>query len=116
MAKEVVSEVRPRFVPRKSVYSPFRDNQEVDQFGFINLADSFEKGIIPGGVELTDQDFNGVSNPGTLISHAFDVFDGLRKVNYVKSCLDRLNAEERERVEAAMQRANEKSGVTPSAE
>lgn len=87
------------------------DNSEVEQFGFINLAESFDKGIIPGSVDLSDEVYNGVQNPGTLISRNTDVFDGLRKAVYVRNQLDRLNAEEREKAENAIKRASEKSGV-----
>lgn len=100
-----------RFPSRSMSFNPDKDMQEVEQFGFVNLAECFEKGIVPGGIDLTDESFNGVQNPGTLISRSMDVFDGLRKSEYVKSQLSRLNAEEREKAENAIKRASENSGV-----
>lgn len=103
--------VRPRFVVKDMSFSPECDLQEVDQFGFINLGECYERGIIPGGVDLTDESFSGVSNPGTLISRSMDVFDGVRKSEYVRSQLDKLNAQEREKVERTINNVNV---VTPS--
>ena len=103
--------MKKNFTPVVGAYNPEFDNCEVEQFGFINLAESMEKGIIPGGLDLTEEDFNGAVNPGTLISRNADVFDGLRKAEYVRNQLDRLNKEEREKAENAIKRASEKSGV-----
>lgn len=103
--------MRNNFTPCVGAVCLDCDNTDVEQFGFIDLAEVAEKGIVPGGLDLTDEDFNGVNNPGTLISRNADVFDGLRKAQYVKNQLDRLSAEEREKAENAIKRASEKSGV-----
>jgi hypothetical protein len=108
MARKNFFDSRPMFVAVNFGFDPFRDMQEVEQFGFVNLAQSFDKGIIPGGLDLTEESFNGVHNPGTLISRSMDVFDGLRKRDYVSSQLAKLNAAEREKAESAMYRAAEK--------
>lgn len=115
MAKRVdLSCDRPRFVAPPSEFDPSCDLQEVDQFGFVNLDEAFSKGIIPGGLSDTEESFNGIQNPGTLVSRCMDVFDGLRKREYVKNCLDKLNAEERERVERQLETQAAKDPVTPS--
>lgn len=98
-------------VKRSYAYNPAADMQEVEQFGFVNLAECYEKGIIPGGIDMTEEAFNGCQNPGTLIARSQDIFDGLRKSDYVKSQLSRLNAEEREKAENALKRASEKQGI-----
>lgn len=102
------------FPSRDMKFNPARDLQAVDQFGFVNLADAFTKGVIPGALDMTEESFNGVQNPGTLIARSQDVFDGLRKAQFVKSQLDKLNAEERERAEKALSQQAEKSVVESS--
>lgn len=92
-----------RVVCRECKFDPTVDLQEVEQFGFVNLAEFFDKGIIPGGVDFTDESFNGVQNPGTLMSRSMDVFDGLRKREYVQSCLSKLSASDREKVEKSLE-------------
>lgn len=106
----VMEDLDIRFPIRDFSYNPEVDLQEVDQFGFINLSECYEKGIIPGGVDLTDESFNGVSAPGTLISRSQDVFDGLRKAEYVKNQLSRLGADEREKVEKSVDKSVESAG------
>ena len=59
-----------RFPERSFGFNPEVDLQEVDQFGFVNLAECYENGIIPSSLDLTDESFNGVQNPGTLISRS----------------------------------------------
>lgn len=98
-----------KFVDIAMLPRPEVDMQEVDQFGFVNLADAFDKGIIPSTAAVVDSDFNGVANPGTLISRSTDVFDGYRKAEYVRQNLARLSAEEREKAENQIKRASEKS-------
>lgn len=115
MAKVIT---RPRFVQRDFAFNPATDMQEVDQFGFVNLGEAFEKGIIPSVVEETGETFNGVSNPGTLISHATDVFDGIRKAEYVRRTLEHIELTKTERAaaEAAAARASAAAGVPGAAE
>lgn len=89
------------FPVRDYSYNPAVDLQPVDQFGFVNLNEAFEKGIIPSVVPDTDIEFNGVMNPSTLLSHAQDVFDGIRKSEYVSRTLASMDEHERKLVEAA---------------
>lgn len=100
-----------KFTPVFGAIDLEKDNSDVEQFGFIKLNETLVNGIVPGGVDLTDEDFNGCGNPGMLISRNKDIFDGLRKAQYVQSQLDKLNKEEREKVENALKRASEKSGL-----
>lgn len=103
-------ELNPRFPERSFGFNPEVDLQEVDQFGFINLNEAYANGIIPSDLDFTDESFNGVQNPGTLISRSQDVFDGLRKAEYVRRTLDKLSAEERERVERSVEKSAEAAG------
>lgn len=95
------------FPDRDYRYNPAVDLQEVDQFGFVNLNEAFEKGIIPSIVPDTDIEFNGVMNPGTLLSHAQDVFDGIRKSEYVSRTLAAMDEHDRKIAEAAAKVAPE---------
>lgn len=115
MARTLMPAFAPRY-ERSYAYDPKVDNQEVEQFGFIHLAESFEKGIVPGGIDLTDESFNGVENPGTLMSRSDDVFCGLRKAQYVRMQLDKLNSEQREKAEKALQQNADKVTMQVSSE
>lgn len=81
-------------------FDPAVDLHDVDQFGFVNLNDAFEKGVIPANVMMDDESFNGVQNPATLLSRSDDVFCGLRQAEYVKRSLQALSERERKKVES----------------
>lgn len=104
------------FPVKEMKFNPFCDLQEVDQFGFVNLADAFSKGILPGSLEMTEDSFNGVINPGTLMSKSDDIFCGLRKAEYVRSQLEKLNSKQREAAEKALQQNAEKVTMQVSSE
>lgn len=75
-------------------FNPLVDRNEVEQFGFVNLRESYEKGIIPSTAQITDESFNGVGAPGLLLPHAQDVFESMRQVNYVRQRLDAARSKE----------------------
>lgn len=77
-------------------YNPDVDRNEVEQFGFVDLRDTFEKGIIPANAQITDESFNGVAAPGLLMPHSQDVFESLRQSNYVQSVLKNARSKEAE--------------------
>ena len=68
-------------------YDPTIDLQDVDQFGFVNLNEAIEKGIIPAGNPDLEEIYNGVLNPSTLMHRAQDVFEATRAAQYVKDTL-----------------------------
>lgn len=92
------------------MFNRFKDRSEVEQFGFVDLNTAFDKGVIPSAVSFDDSSFNGVSNPGTLISRSQDVFDGLRKAEYVKRSLAALSSKEREKVEKQVEKSVDAAG------
>lgn len=91
-------------------YNKKVDRSEVDQFGFVNLNEAFEKGIVPANAGMIDESFNGVAAPGILLPRSQDVFECLRKTNYVQSVLRSKAAASKER-EALAKEVAEK---TPS--
>lgn len=95
-------------------FNPAVDRQDVDQFGFVNLNEAFEKGIIPANAGSTDESFNGVAAPGILLPRSQDVFEALRKTNYVQSVLRAKAAASKEREDLAKEVA-EKSAPGVSA-
>lgn len=89
------------FPDRDFSYDPTVDLQEVDQFGFVDLNEALTKGIVPSIVSDVEQEFNGVMNPGTLLPRSSDVFDGIRKSEYVSRTLASMSEHERKLAEAA---------------
>lgn len=97
----------------KEYYNSKVDRSDVDQIGFVDLREVFEKGIIPANVAATDESFNGVGAPGLLLPHAQDVFESLRQANYVRQRLDAAASKEREKL---AKEVAEKQSVSASTE
>lgn len=67
------------------VYNPITDVRAVDPHGFVDLVECKETGSMPADVSGTEPEYNGVEDPASLMEHAVDVFDGIRKANMVVS-------------------------------
>lgn len=82
-------------------FNPDVDLQDVDQFGFVDLNKAFETGVIPAVIPFTDESYNGVLNPSTLMHRAQDVFEATRAAQYVKDTLSLLSVQEKKDFEAS---------------
>lgn len=76
---------------RKLVYDPDHDLHEVDQFGFVDLRSAYERGTIPGDMSFEELEFNQVADPTVLLPKSDDVFDRLRKAQYVREQLSQAS-------------------------
>lgn len=72
-------------INERFAYDPKRDISPVDQFGFVDLRDAFANHSLPGTLVSSDESFNGVEDPASLLGKSADVFDAYRKAQYVKS-------------------------------
>lgn len=102
--------VMERFTPRVCAFNPEVDLQEVDQFGFVNLGEALVNGVLPGDMTMSEEAFNAVSEPSTLLHRADDIFDAMRKAEFVRESLSALSAAEREKAHNAAQRTLNAAG------
>ena len=51
-----------------------QDNHDVDQFGYINLAESLENGVVPSEIADSEPSYNEIDDPSTIIGKPRDVF------------------------------------------
>lgn len=65
-------------------YDPVKDIAPVDQLGFVDLRNAFVNNTIPGDLACSDESFNGVEDPSSLLGKSSDVFDAYRKASYVR--------------------------------
>lgn len=73
-------------------YDPIKDIAPVDQFGFVDLRSAFVNASIPGDLSFSEESFNGVEEPRSLVGRSSDVFEAIRKAEYVKSSESRRAA------------------------
>lgn len=74
-----------KFSPTVCVFDELADVGEVDQFGIIDLRAAYINHSVPENVEISAESFNGVEDAQSLIGRASDVFDAIRKAEYVSS-------------------------------
>lgn len=93
------------FPPLDMSFSKETDIQETEQFGFVKLNESYDKGVIPGVLESGENEYNGVSDPETLMPRAHDWFERQRQALYVRSSLKQLSSKEKAVVEKSAEAA-----------
>lgn len=68
------------------MYNKDKDLSPVDQVGFLNLADVYASGVIPGDFNFTDEEYNRAS-PADMMHRPDDYFASLRQREFVRSSL-----------------------------
>lgn len=67
------------------VFNEERDIQEVDQFGFIDLAECLANGEVPTLIDGEDVSYNGIEDPSAILGKPDDIFSLYRMNDYVQS-------------------------------
>lgn len=65
-------------------FNPVKDQNPVDQVGFVDLRKAFLTATIPGDLSVDESRYNGVEEPASLVGRPSDVFDAIRKGQYVQ--------------------------------
>lgn len=81
-----------KFTTIDFVFDKDKDLFEVDQFGSIDLRLAYLNSSVPENVEVNAEQYNGVEDARSLIGRATDVFDAIRKANYVQSAASAADA------------------------
>lgn len=69
----------------KCDYNDVTDIKEVDQFGFVDLNECMANGQVPSTVSNTEDEYNGIDDPSSILGKPHDVFEAYRMHDYVKS-------------------------------
>ena len=66
-------------------YNEVRDLKDVDQFGFIDLVECLENGVVPSTVADSEANYNDIEDPASILGKPRDVFEAYAMNDYVKS-------------------------------
>lgn len=66
-------------------YNPIKDMSPVSQTGFIDLCDAMVSGVVPSQLPDSDEVYNGIEEPESILGKPSDVFEALRMESYIKS-------------------------------
>lgn len=61
------------------------DNDQVDQFGFVDLAECLKNGVVPSEIADSEAKYNEIDDPSTIIGKPRDVFEAYTMQDYIKT-------------------------------
>lgn len=64
-------------------YNPDKDISPVDPIGFVDIREAYVNGNVPSDISVSPLDFNDVDDPESLLGRGSDIFDNLRRADYV---------------------------------
>ena len=66
-------------------FNEIRDVHEVDQFGFIDLAECLSQGVVPSSISNTEDAYNDIDSPDNIMGKPSDVFEAYKMQDFVKT-------------------------------
>lgn len=66
-------------------FNEIRDVHEVDQFGFIDLAECLSQGVVPSSISNTEDAYNDIDSPDNIMGKPSDVFEAYRMQDFIKT-------------------------------
>lgn len=65
-------------------YNPVTDLSPVDEFGYVDLVECLAKGEVPASLGNTDDVYNDIDDPSTIIGKPRDNFEAIRMMDAIK--------------------------------
>ena len=66
-------------------FNEIRDVHEVDQFGFIDLAECLSQGVVPSSISNTEDAYNDIDTPDNIMGKPSDVFEAYKMQDFIKT-------------------------------
>ena len=70
------------------VFNKKRDLHNVPQYGFVDLHEAYSSGIVPSDIDLPEQQYNDIDNPGNIVGKPSDIFEAYRMHDAIRSFSD----------------------------
>lgn len=64
-------------IVEKIEFDPVRDQNPVEQFGFIDLKTALESSVVPSQMPGSEEDYNGIDDPSKVLGSPRDVFEAI---------------------------------------
>lgn len=71
-------------VVKDCLFDPVKDKTPVSDTGYVDLKSAFVNNAIPSQVAGTEEDYNGIDDPSSILGKPSDVFEALEMESYVK--------------------------------
>lgn len=69
---------------KKCEYDELRDVAPVDQFGFVDLNECLANGEVPATIADSEDAYNGIEDPSSIIGKPRDIFEAFSMQDYIK--------------------------------
>lgn len=65
-------------------FDKIKDMAEVEQFGYINLAQAYANGVVEGSANPDQLSFNQIEDPASIMGKPSDEFEAINMRSYVR--------------------------------
>ena len=72
-------------IVKKCSFDPVKDIHDVDNFGYINLAEAYANGVVDSDINDLDLSYNEIDDPSTIVGKPRDIFETYSMMDYVKT-------------------------------
>ena len=83
-------------VVEKCPFNPVVDKTAVSQIGFVDLKSAMVNHVIPSQIADTEEDYNGIEDPSSIMGKPTDVFEALEMQSHINSFESKSNEGEKE--------------------
>lgn len=80
----------------KCFFDPVRDQNPVDQFGFIDLKTALESSVVPTQMPGSDEDYNGIDDPSKVLGSPRDIFEAIDAQKAVEAAAAAAKSEDKQ--------------------
>lgn len=80
-------------IVKNCLFDKNRDILPVSQTGFIDLQTAFVNNAVPSQTAMSEQDYNGIDDPASILGKPSDVFEAYEMESYVKEAGKTGNSE-----------------------
>lgn len=77
----------------KAIYDNERDIAQVDQVGYVDLADCFINGVVPASADIDQLSYNDIDDPASIVGKPSDVFDAINMGKAMRRFVNKDNEE-----------------------
>ena len=74
-------------------FNPLCDVREVQNFGYLDLADVMRTGIVPSDLSASQLQFNGIEDPQSILGSPRDTFDAMRMIDTISESAQSAESE-----------------------
>lgn len=69
----------------KCMFNPIKDKTPVSSTGFVDLQSAMVNSAVPSQIPGTDDDYNGIDDPASILGKPSDVFEAMDMQKHINN-------------------------------